>query len=141
MDADSIIINIVERQETLSCSTLCIVPVDHGWFQLELAPQSRILINICHNSILKMNWLVFNNSQLLHLNEYVKQLEMNQHVFNDIDNVHSSLFPFVCKSAMNWTKSNVNRLETLVSLLSCYVTLPPPYLVFGAVTSNQLRQH
>ena len=75
-----------------------------------------------------MNWLVFNNSQLLHLNEYVKQLEMNQHVFNDIDNVHSSLFPFVCKSAMNWTKSNVNRLETVGSLSSCYVTLPLPTL-------------
>ena len=74
------------------------------------------------------NWLNFNASQLLHFIKYVKQLEMYQHVLNVIDNVHSDLYPFVCKPAMNWTKkSNVNRLETLVSLLchappslSCY---------------------
>ena len=64
------------------------------------------------------NWLNFNASQLLHFIKYVKQLEMCQHVLNVIDNVHSDLFPFVCKPAMNWTKKpNVNRLETLVSLL------------------------
>jgi hypothetical protein len=40
-----------------------------------------------------MNWFVFNASQIQHLNEYVKQLEMNQHVLNVIDNVHSELFP------------------------------------------------
>ena len=34
-----------------------------------------------------------------------------------IDNVYLEFFSFVCKSTMNWTKSNVNRLKSLFSLL------------------------